>query len=52
MRKQIPEIVKNHKNFKKEITYNSETGFRYILHHKDDNQRDLYLTILIFEVPQ
>lgn len=50
--KQIPEIVKNHKNFKKEITYNSETGFRYILHHKDDNQRDLYLTILIFEVPQ
>ena len=50
--KQIPEIVKNHSNFKREANYNSETGFRFILNHKDDKARELYLTILVFEVPQ
>lgn len=48
---QIPAIVKNHPNFKEELDYNSETGFRFILHHKDDKDRNLYLTILVFEVP-
>ena len=50
--KQIPEIVKNHNNFKKELDYNSETGFRFILNHRDDKDRELYLTILVFEIPQ
>ena len=49
---QIPEIVKNHNNFKKESNHNSETGFRFIMNHKDDKERELYLTILVFEVPQ
>lgn len=48
---QIPSIVKSYPNFIKEIEYKSETGFRFILHHKDDKDRNLYLTILIFEVP-
>ena len=50
--KQIPEIVKSHKNFKKELEYRSDTGFRFILSHKDDNERDLYLTVLAFDVPR
>ncbi|MBI2647410.1 hypothetical protein HYW99_02945 [Candidatus Woesearchaeota archaeon] len=48
---QIPEIFKEHPNFKKQVDYSSETGFRFILHHKDDKERELYLTILVFEVP-
>ncbi len=49
---QIPEIVKEHENFIKQIDYNSETGFRFVLKHNDDKERELYLTVLVFEVPQ
>ena len=48
----IPEIVKDHSNFRREIEYESETGFRFVLNHKDDKDRELYLTILVFEIPQ
>ncbi len=47
----IPEIVKQHPNFRREEKYNSETGFRFVLRHRDDVARELILTILVFEVP-
>lgn len=47
----FPEVVKSHANFKKQIEYKVETGFRFILNHRDDASRELTLTILIFEVP-
>ncbi len=49
---QIPEIVKKHPNFKKEINYDSETGFRFILGHNNDSNREICLTILVFDVPK
>ena len=49
--KQIPELVKKHPNFKREIQYSSETGFRFVMHHKDDRNREIHLTVLAFEVP-
>ena len=49
---QISTIVKDHNNFRREIEYDSETGFRFVLNHKDDKDRELYLTILVFEIPQ
>ncbi len=48
---QIPEVVKAHPNFIKEIEYTSETGYRFTLHHRDDPDRELILTVLAFEVP-
>ncbi len=48
---EIPEVVKTHPNFKRELSYPSESGFRFIVHHRDDINRDLTLTILAFEVP-
>lgn len=48
---QIPEVVKRHSNFKRELHYHSETGFRFVLHHRDDANRELILTILAFDVP-
>lgn len=48
---QIPEAVKTHPNFKRELSYPSESGFRFIVHHRDDINRDLILTVLAFEVP-
>jgi hypothetical protein len=47
----IPEIVEAHLNFKRRLPYTSETGFRFILHNRDDKSRDLTLTVLAFEVP-
>jgi hypothetical protein len=49
---QIPEIIKSHLNFKRQLNYNCETGFRCLLHHPDDVNRELILTTLVFNVPQ
>jgi len=48
----IPEIVKAHKNFKRQIEYNNETGFRFALSHNADKNREMILTISVFDVPQ
>jgi hypothetical protein len=47
----IPETVKARSNFKRELSCDSETGFRYVLSHRDDPNRELILTVLAFEVP-
>lgn len=50
--KQIPDLVKAHMNFKREITdFKHESGFRFVLHHRDDKNRELILTVLLFDVP-
>lgn len=49
---QIPDVLKSHPNFKKEIQYPSRTGFRCVLAHKDDPNREIILTVLVFEVPK
>jgi hypothetical protein len=47
----FPEVVAAHPNFKRKVDFKSETGFRFILHHRDDPNRELILTVLAFEVP-
>lgn len=47
----IPDVVASHPNFKRRLPYTSETGSRFILHHRDDKNRELMLTVLAFEVP-
>lgn len=48
---QVSEIVKKHGNFINEIKYESETGFRFLLNHRDDKDREFILTILLFNIP-
>jgi hypothetical protein len=48
----IPEVIKAFPKYKKFLSQPSETEFRFILHHPDDVDRELYLTILVFEVPK
>ncbi|WP_258201487.1 hypothetical protein [Paenibacillus endoradicis] len=48
----IPETVKNHSHYKREIRISDETNFKYVFSHRDDKSRELTLTILVFEVPQ
>jgi hypothetical protein len=48
----IPQVIRGHPNFKRDVQFNSESGFRFVFHHKDDPQRELTLTVLAFEVPE
>lgn len=48
---QIPKIVAAHSNFKKQLLYSHETGFRFLMHQPGDRNRELYLTVLVFDVP-
>lgn len=48
---QIPRITATHTNFKKQLPYSHETGFRFLMHQPGDRNRDLYLTVLVFDVP-
>ena len=47
----IPDAVKGHTNFKKAVPCDLETGFRFILGHRDDPNREIILTVLTFDVP-
>lgn len=49
---QISPTVKVHPNFVREFAYGRETDFRFILHHVDDVERELTMSILVFEVPR
>lgn len=49
--RKIPKTAKAHPNFKRELPYSDETSFRYIFGHRDDINRELTLTVLVFEVP-
>jgi integrase len=47
-----PGLVKAHPNFVREWKASTEeTEFRYILNHKDDKSREIYLTVQFYEVP-
>lgn len=48
----VPAVVAKHPNFKREIGRPSETQFRFVLHHKQDINRELYLALLCFDVPK
>ena len=47
----VPEAVQEHPNYKADLDYDSETGFRYVFSHRDDSNRELTLTVLVFNIP-
>lgn len=47
----ISETVKTHSHFKRELPESTETVFRYCFSHRDDKNRELFLSILAFDVP-
>ncbi|MBY0314419.1 MAG: hypothetical protein K2Q26_02800 [Bdellovibrionales bacterium] len=49
---QIPSLVNAHPNYVRDWKVSGhETEFRYILHHRDDKNRELFLTVQVYEVP-
>jgi hypothetical protein len=50
--KQIPEIVAKNPNCIHQVTgYKHETGFRFMMRQRDDPNREMVLTVLVFDVP-
>jgi hypothetical protein len=47
----IPKTVEAHPNFKKALGKSGETSFRYRFAHRDDPNREMFLTVLAFDVP-
>jgi hypothetical protein len=48
----IPPTAKAHPKFRKEISKPSETAFRYVFKHQDDDAKNLIVTIMAFDVPR
>jgi len=47
----ISEAAKSHSNFNRVLPGSKETVFRYCFSHRDDKNRELFLSILAFDVP-
>lgn len=47
----IPQTVSEHPCFKRELDKRNETTFRYVIAHRDDANREMTLSILVFDVP-
>ncbi len=47
----VPETVLAHPNCKKEIAKKGETQFRFLFNHREDRNRELTITVMVFHVP-
>jgi len=43
--------MSRHPNFVRDLGRTSETSFRDVLHHREDEQRELTLAVLVFDLP-
>lgn len=50
--RQIPNIIRKHESFIEQLPYESDSGFRFRLHHPEDSEKEALLTVLVFNVPQ
>jgi hypothetical protein len=41
-----------HGNYKRTVTWPHESGFRFVFHHPGDKNRELTLTVLVFDIPK
>jgi hypothetical protein len=48
---QIPSLLSSHSNFRRHISQNGPARFRAILSQPRDPARELFLTVLVFDVP-
>jgi hypothetical protein len=47
----IPETVSLHSNYIRRLSNIDETTFRFVFHQRDDKNKEILLTILIFDMP-
>lgn len=39
-------------NYKRTLNWKHESGFRFVMHHPSDANRELTMTVLVFDIPQ
>ncbi|MFN3295721.1 hypothetical protein [Caldimonas sp.] len=47
----IPDCVRSHPKYKRDLQGSTETTFRYVFTNRDDPGQELFLTVLAFDVP-
>lgn len=47
----IPEVVRQHPSFRRDVESQGETRFRFVLARPDDPSREIMLAVLVFDVP-
>ena len=47
----VKSVSEAHENYKRTVDWKHESGFRFILHHRNDKNREFVLTVLAFHVP-
>lgn len=50
--RQIPAVIIRHPNFVRHVNYPTETGVRFMLRNKTDQEREHLVTLLAFNVPR
>jgi len=47
----IPDAVRSHPQYKRDLPGSTETSFRYQFANRDDRNREMFLTIMAFDIP-
>ncbi|WP_017453331.1 hypothetical protein [Herbaspirillum rubrisubalbicans] len=48
----VRKAIVAHGNFKREITWPHDSGFRFVLHNNEDKNREIIVTVLVFHIPE
>ena len=49
---EVKATTEAHPNYKRTIAWQHESGFRFVMHHPSDTNRELTMTVLVFDIPE
>lgn len=49
---EVKAATEAHPNYKRTVNWSHESGFRFVMHHPADANRELTMTVLVFDIPQ
>lgn len=49
---EIKAATETHQHYKRTLLWPHESGFRFVMRHPTDNNRELILTVLVFDIPE
>lgn len=49
---EIMTATQAHPHYKRTLPWSHESGFRFVMHHPTDSNRELIMTVLVFDIPE
>lgn len=49
---EIKAATEGHPNYKRTVSWPHESGYRFVMHHPSDKNRELIMTVLVFDIPE